>query len=225
MLIRKTIIGVVISFIVIMNMSQSYAIQCPQNAEPWDGDTKCRCVTGYIENQGRCVEFNLGTANVRALEVRNMVENASNCRAMARILKEFSSAIGYNESEELANYAGKIFSQDGVVFKIHRTSVYPLVLPEFSKYVKFGDSGFRSQYKQKGGNQVRHFVGYFVLGISSSNGMLSEPIYTAILAELREEVQADIDLGNVAAALGRQAAQSPHMMENIGVSIRSQVCE
>lgn len=237
MLIRNAIIGVAISFLATPTMSQSYAVSCPANTESWDGGTKCRCVPGYIENQKRCVVFNLGTARVRALELRNIEvtdkspEEKSDCRAMSRILNEFSRAVGFN-SKQLATYAGQVLSQDGVVFRIGGVGVHSIVRPASSEYRvdNFEDRGFRPEYRQPSvkppyNNQVRHFVGYFALGIEYSDGFLAEPTYTAILAELRDEgEQADIDLGNVAAALARQAAGSPHMMENLGVSIRTQVC-
>lgn len=223
MLIRNAIIHVAISFLVTLAiMSPSYAVTCPANAELWAGDTLCRCMTGYIENKGGCKALDIGTAKVRALELKS-IENASDCRAMSRILNEFSRAVGFN-SEQLASYAGKILS-NGV-----RLSFKTLVSPVSEGYnysVVFGDTGFRPQYQQdiqhpNKGNQVRHFVAYFTVGIKYANLPLE---YASFLAELREKnEQSDIDLGIAAAALGRQAAGAPHMMENIGTSIRSQVC-
>ncbi|TAN66345.1 MAG: hypothetical protein EPN17_14115 [Methylobacter sp.] len=202
--------------------SKSDADTCPDNAELWAGGTLCRCVSGYIENKGSCVALGLGTAKVRALELKS-IEKASECRAMAQILNEFSRAVGFN-SEQLASYAGKVLS-NGVVLQEYGIS-HTLVPPASANYaVSFFDTGFRPQYKQPENNQVRHFVAYFVVGLSYGNGILGDPTYTALLAELRDKgEQADIDLGNVAVALGRQAAGAPHMMENIGTSIRSQVC-
>jgi hypothetical protein len=170
---------------------------------------------GYLENRRRCVALNLGTAKVRALELKKS-EQASDCRAMSRTLNEFSRSVGFN-GNNLVSYAGKILS-NGIKYKS-----YALVSPVSADYdyaVSFADVGFRSQYRD-GSNQVRHFVGYFSAGIH-----FDYPILTAILAELRDEGEPkDIALGNVAAALGRQAAGSEHMMENIGEAIRSQICE
>jgi hypothetical protein len=179
-------------------------------------------VTGYIENKGSCMALGLGTAKVRALELKS-IEKTSDCRAMAQTLNEFSRAVGFN-GKELASYAGKVLT-NGVMLKKFGVSD-TLVPPASANYaVDFFDTGFRPQYRQPENNQVRHFVAYFVVGISRANGILSDPVYTAFLAELRDQgEQADIDLGNAAAALGRQAAGAPHMMENLGTSIRSQVC-
>ena len=221
MFIHNVKIGILVLFLVTLTMSRLYAEDCPNmaNAEFFDGGQKCRCKIGYIENQNRCVEFNLGTAQERALEMRN-AERGNNCKAMSRIYKQFARAVGFN-SKELATYAGKILSKDGVSFLV-------LSAPEYA--VIFGDSGFKPIYQQPTknpppANQVRHFTAYFVAGIFSAKGMLSEPEYAGLLAEWRDKgEQADIDLGNVAAALGRQAAGSLHMMENLDVSIQSQIC-
>lgn len=201
--------------------SPAAAAVCPANAEPYANDTLCRCRSGYVENRGSCHPFDLGTAKVRALELKRI--EGSDCKAMAQILNEYSRASGF-DSKQLASMAGKVLS-NGIVLR-QFGAWYTLVPPATEDYaVGFADSGFRPRYAQPGNNQVRHFVGYFVVGVFLTNGMLGGPAYTAILAELRDKgEQPDIDLGNLAAALGRQAAGSQHMLENVGASIRSQVC-
>lgn len=143
------------------SISKSDPDTCSDNAELWAGGTFCRWVSGYIENKGSCVALGLGTAKVRALELKS-IEKASECRAMAQILNEFSRAVGFN-SEQLASYAGKVLS-NGVVLQEYGIS-HTLVPPASANYaVSFFDTGFRPQYKQPENNQVRHFVAYFVVG-------------------------------------------------------------
>jgi hypothetical protein len=174
---------------------------------------QCPCNIGYIENNDRCVQFNLGTANVRALEIKN-ANRKNNCQAMSRIYKEFSRAVGF-DSKKLSYYAGKILVKGGVPYLVSSA-------PEY--VVTFNDSGFKAIY-QDSTDQVRHFSSYFVAGIYFAKGMLSKPDYIALLAEWRDMYQpADIALGNAAAALARQTAGSQHMMENLDVSISTQIC-
>jgi len=179
-------------------------------------------MSGYIENKGKCVALGLGTAKVRALELKR-IEKTSDCRAMAQTLNELSRAVGFN-SEQLASYAGRVLS-NGVALRKNGLT-HSLVAPAAEDFaVNFSDTGFRPQYAQPGNNQVRHFTAYFVVGVYYAKSILGDPTYTAFLAELRDGgEQPDIDLGNAAAALGRQAVGAPHMMENIGTSIRSQIC-
>lgn len=216
MLIRNVKICMAVLFLFTVIVSPLYAQDCSEyaNSEPFNG--KCRCKIGYIENNGSCVQMNLGPAKVRALEMKN---TEGDCIAMARIYKQFARAVGF-DSKELADYVGKILSRDGI---LHLVSAAPAFA------VNFCDSGFKPQYQQATGshcaNQVRHFTGYFVFGLLHAKGILSDAQLLAAIAEWRDQgEQADIDLGNVAAALGRQAAGSQHMMENIDVSIRSQIC-
>lgn len=218
----KTLIRAVLALLATLAVLPSHAITCPPNAESWNDDKSCRCVIGHIENKGQCRALDIGTAKVRALELKHM-ESASDCRAMSRILNELSRSAGFN-AEQLASYAGKVLS-NGVAYRAYGLS-YTLVPAAAADYaVPFLDTGFRPQFRQPENNQVRHFAGYFVAGLRNGSGLLADPTLTGFMAELRDMGErADIDLGNVAAALGRQAAGSPHMMENIGTSVRSQVC-
>ncbi len=191
------------------------AVNCPANAEPY-GAGLCRCIGNYIENRGRCVVFDIGSAKVRALELKAI--ERTDCAAMSQIVNEFARATNFN-GEQLASYAGKVLS-NGIEFYYHGISV-TLVAPVEPHYaVPFGDSGFRDAYRD-GSNQVRHFAGYFAAGLHYNAETM-----TAIMAELRDRGEPpDIALGNLAAALGRQMAGVPHMMENVGQAVRSQVCQ
>ena len=204
-----------ILLMVIFSFSPGAEAACPANAELYAGGSLCRCRIGFIENKGMCPRFDIGTAKVRALELRR--SEGSDCEAMAQIFNEFSRAAGF-EVGEVVQYAGQVLS-NGIVLRlhgVHRT----LVPPVSANYaVVFGDSGFRPQY-QDNSNQVRHFTAYFAIGAK-----YDWPTVSAFLAEIRDSgEQQDIDLGNLAAALGRQAAGSQRSVENIGRAIRSQVC-
>lgn len=217
MLIRNVKICIAVLFLVTVIVSQLYAQDCSEyaNAEPFDG--QCRCKIGYIENNGRCVQMNLGPAKVRALEMKR---SENDCIAMARIYKQYARAVGF-DSKELADYVGKILSRDGVLY----------LVPGDERFaVDFCDTGFKPQYQQSTPgsrcfNQVRHFTGYFVFGLLHAKGIMSSTQFTAAMAVWRDSAEpADMDLGNVAAALGRQAAGSSYMMENLDVFIQNQIC-
>lgn len=191
------------------------AAQCPANAELYAGGSLCRCSIGFIENRGMCRQFDIGTAKVRAVELRR--SEASDCQAMTQIFNEFSRAAEFKVGK-VVQYAGQVLS-NGIVLRrggVHKTLV-PLVSENYA--VVFKDSGFLPQYRDDS-NQVRHFVAYFAVGAK-----YDLPTATAFLAEIRDSgQQEDIDLGNIASALGRQAAGSVHSMKNLGRALNSQVC-
>ena len=198
----------------------SWAVgNCTTNAEIYAGGTLCRCKIGFIENRGMCPRLDLGTAKVRALELRE--SEPSDCEAMAQILNELSRAVGFN-SNTLVSYAGKVLA-NGIALRLRFVPTLHTIVPAAGQHfaVDFGDDGFRPEYRD-GSNQVRHFIAYLSVGIAYPN---DSGVRAGFLAELRDHGEAaDIALGNLAAALGRQAAGSVHVMENIGRAVRSQVC-
>ena len=182
--------------------------------------THCRCNEGYEKAGGACVPrsnngcpassikvrgicraLDLGTARARVLELKNKAH--SHCDAMADIYDELSRAAGLN-SERLRDHARQILSDEASAF-----------------YVRFNDSGFAQRYRD-GGNQVRHFTAYFVLGTLGRVGRLGAEGST--LWQDWDE-PADRALARVAADLGMKAHGSQQAMRGIGQAIRNHVCK
>ncbi|MBI4232322.1 hypothetical protein HY605_03760 [Candidatus Peregrinibacteria bacterium] len=137
-------------------------------------------------------------------------EAPSDCAAMSKIIGALGRKV--NSVGELTGWAGAIIGRAGNIF------AYTSDRPE----IEFGSSGFKPDYSDQG-NQVRHFVAYFTLGVKTPTMRLREIIANCrdmacdglickrFLAE--ECSTADYKLGIVAAELGNSVENEPSLME------------
>lgn len=142
----------------------------------------------------------------------------TDCQAMAQLFDALSAKVG-SSPDEVALYAGKVLA-NGVGFR------GITVVARGEHHVVFGQSGFRAQYQDddpSSRNQVRHFVGYLVLGLKYSTGT---NYYADAVAEWRDAGQsADISLGVVGANLGKSMADQPRLLRGLGGAIRTTICQ
>lgn len=176
----------------------------------------CKCVAGYINTGGRCEPPSQGAVSLLAQRKSSDVRvgRMSDCEAMAQLFEELGRGVHW-DLERIADLTGSMVA-GGVRFRD-----VTLVAPPSSGIVTFGQSGFDSKYVDRmPGNQVRHFVAYFVVGAKLSGGRLA-----AAIADLRESHEpGDHYLGIVAASIGEQMRNSPHLVPGIGNSIRGTIC-
>lgn len=137
-------------------------------------------------------------------------EAPSDCAAMSKIIGALGRKV--DSVKELVGWAGAIIGGAGNTF------AYSSDRPE----IYFGSSGFKSDYSDDG-NQVRHFVAYFSLGVKTPTMRLREIIANCrdmacdglickrFLAE--ECSTADYKLGIVAAELGNRVDNEPSLIK------------
>lgn len=137
----------------------------------------------------------------------------TDCEALARLLgalgKKVDGDIGL-----LRHVAGAVLA-NGVEDEVPRPQ---------QGYVRFHQSGFRAQYLDpdaNSDNQVRHFVGYFVLGAGGRSSRVLE-----LVASQRDKGQlADYTLGLVAGNMGAKIAAQPSFLSTLEGSVRGAACE
>lgn len=150
-------------------------------------------------------------ARRKSIEVR--AGRMTDCEAMAQIFEEIGRDVDW-DFNQVVDLMGAVVA-GGVRY---RDATLVAAAPGT---VQFGERGFRPAYIDKlPGNQVRHFVAYFVLGAKLSGGLLA-----AVVAELRDAGEpGDHELGLLGANLGSQMRNSPQLIRGLGGSIRTTIC-
>lgn len=146
----------------------------------------------------------------------------SDCQALARLMGALALRDN-SDTQQLAKVAGRVLSKG--VSGGHLTLV---AAPEAGVYVAFHQSGFRAPYldmDKNSDNQVRHFVGYFIMGMIGAEHGLTSRLLTEIIATHRDHNQpADYKLGLVAANLGAAVAANPAFLQDLERRVRDAAC-
>lgn len=145
------------------------------------------------------------------------------CDALAILMGALARRTG-GDAHQLAKVAGRVLAK-GV-----SGGVITLVpVPEPGVYVEFNQIGFRAFYLDTdvhSQNQVRHFVGYFIMGMIGAEHGLTSRLLIQIIATHRDKNQpADHALGLVAANLGAELIVHPEFLfQDLERKVRDTVC-
>ena len=140
----------------------------------------------------------------------------TDCEAMAQLYGALVKRVRANPGD-IALYSGQVLA-NGVGYRDIT------VVARGTNHVDYGQDGFRPQYQDddpNSQNQVRHFAGYFVLGLKYP----SRAQHADIVTYIRDTGQtADIALGITAASMGQMIANDPSRIRFLEGTIRSTIC-